>query len=256
MTIYTVAIGKGGTGKSTTAAELAAALGRGGVRTLAIDTDEQGNLTTRLGLGRDAEVGGDAAGVILGQVSIEDAATPAPSAPGVDVLAGTHALRQVESLPDVLGILPTLTAEQIGPGRRWAAAVIDTPPSLGNLTLAALAAAQVIVAPVECKPEAYEQVFRLRDVVTSRVARMRRGAEIAAVVPTMYDRRRTVDREVVELLGEHFGALVTPPVRQGVAAADAYTARQPVASYAPRSGVAQDYAAALAPILARAVEPH
>ncbi|MGO4610890.1 ParA family protein, partial [Variovorax sp. 2RAF20] len=84
MTIYAIALSKGGSTKTTTAAELAATLAAAGRRVLAIDLDEQGNLTTRLGVTEDAEVSGVAADVLIGDATAEEAAFPSPTVPGVD----------------------------------------------------------------------------------------------------------------------------------------------------------------------------
>ena len=225
MTVYAVALSKGGSTKTTTAAEIAAALAARGRKVLAIDVDQQGNYSRRLGLTDDTEVDAVAA----------------------DVLAGTHDLTEIDHLPEVLvslrDYLPMIAGE-------WDDVVIDTPPALGMLTLAALAAADVIVAAVACETEAYDQLGRLDDVIAGRVApRLRPGAQVHWIVPTRYDGRRLLDREVVaELEATHPGR-VTTPIREAVAARDAYTAGLPVSLYVPGSGIASDYAAAMAQII-------
>jgi len=250
MRVYAVALAKGGSTKTTTAAELAHALAARGNRVLALDLDQQGNLTTRLGLTRDTEVEATAADVLTGEATPAQAAVASPAVAGVDVIAGTSQLAAVEHLPEIAAALrdelPALTD--------WDAVVIDTPPALGLITLAALAAADTIVAPVACEAEAYEQLTRLGTFVRGRVARLSPGATINAVIPTRYDRRRRLDREVVELLGEKWPAEIRPPVREGIVAKDAYIAGLPVSAYAPDSGVAADYAEALEPILATTSE--
>ena len=244
MLVLTVALAKGGSTKTTTAAEAAYALARRGQRVLALDLDQQGNLTTRLGLTRDTEVAATAADLLAGQATAAQAAVASPL-PGIDVIAGTSQLAEVEHLPEIAAALrdelPALTD--------WDAVVIDTPPALGIITLAALAAADTIVAPVTCEAEAYEQLTRLGAFIAGRVARLSPGAHIGAVIPTRYDRRRRLDREVVELLGEKWPDQIRPPVREAVAAKDAYIAGLPLSAYAPDSGAAADYAAALAPLL-------
>lgn len=245
MTIYTVALAKGGSTKTTTAAELVHALAAGGRRVLALDLDRQGNLTTRCGVGRNAEVDAVAADVMKGDAAAEEAAIEAPTIAGAHVIAGTQAMANIEHMPEASAslrdYLPTLTA--------WDDIVIDTPPALGVITLAALAAADVVVAAVACEGEAYEQLDQLAKFLHQRVARLRPGAGIGWVVPTRYDARRILDREVLEMLTERYPGKVTPPVREAVAARDSYVARQTVTAYSPRSGIAQDYAAAMAAII-------
>lgn len=247
MTVYTVALSKGGSTKTTTAAELIAALASSGRRVLALDLDQQGNLTTRCGLSRSSEVAAVASDVLLGEATITEAAVAAPSIPGAHVIAGTHSLADVDARPEVVSVLRDRLPIDAG---EWDDVVIDTPPSLGLVTLAALAAADVIVASVACEAEAYDQLDRLVGIVASRVARtLRPGQDVHWIIPTRFDRRRLIDGEVVDLLHQKYPNKVTPPIREAVAAKDAYSAGQPVSVYAPTSGIASDYAAALAPII-------
>lgn len=251
MTVYAVALSKGGSTKTTTAAEVAAALAAAGRRVLAIDLDQQGNLTTRMGVTRDTEVDAVAADVLTGEATATEAAVPAPSVPGAHIVAGTHDLADVESLPEVVSALRDHLPEVAG---EWDDVVIDTPPALGSVTLTALAAADVVIAAVACETEAYDQLGRLVQFVDKRVApRLRPGQRVHWIVPTRYDARRLLDREVVELLHDRFPDRVTSPVCEAVAARDAYTDGKPVSVYVPESKIASDYAAALAPVIAGSV---
>ncbi len=247
MTVYVVALSKGGSTKTTTAAELVAELARRGRRVLAIDLDQQGTLTVRLGVTGSTEVIAVAADVLTGEASATDAAIAAPSVPGASVLAGTHDLAGLEQRAEVITSLRDHLPEVAG---EWDDIVIDTPPAMGLVTLAALAAADVVVAAVACATEAYDQLDRLAEVIAQRIApRLRPGQVVRWIVPTRYDGRRLLDREIVETLQEQHPGKVTPPVREAVAAKDSYTAGQPVSLYAPRSAVAGDYSAAMAAII-------
>jgi chromosome partitioning protein len=248
MTVYTVALSKGGSTKTTTAAELVAELARRGRKVLAIDLDQQGNLTTRLGVTGETEVATVAALVLLGKSSAtQEEATPAGSVPGAYVLAGTHHLADLDHRPEVITSLRDHIPQIAG---EWDDIVIDTPPSLGLVTLAGLAAADVVVVSLECKTEAFDQLSRLKEVIAERLAtRMRPGLAISWIVPTKHNGRRLLDREVIETLEELYPGQVTPPVREGIVAADAYTAGMPVSVYAPNAPVSRDYAAALEAIL-------
>lgn len=250
MTVYAVALSKGGSTKTTTAAEIVVALTRQGRRVLAVDLDQQGNFTTRLGVTDDTEVDAVAADVLTGTSSALEAAIPAPSVPGASILAGTHDLTMLDQRPEVITSLRDHLPEVAG---KWDDVVIDTPPALGLVTLAALAAADVVVVAIACETEAYDQLGRLVDVIAERVApRLRPGQRVHWIVPTRYDSRRLLDREVVEMLTEHHPGRVTSPVREAVAARDAYTSGMPVSVFAPSSGIATDYAAALGPVISAA----
>ena len=126
MTVYAVALSKGGSTKTTTAAELVAALARRGRRVLAIDLDQQGNLTTRLGVTDDTEVSAVAADVLTAEATAPEAAIDAPSVPGASVLAGTHDLASLDHRPEVITALRDHLPEVAG---EWDDVVIDTPPA-------------------------------------------------------------------------------------------------------------------------------
>lgn len=253
MTVYAVALPKGGSTKTTTAAEIAAALARRGRSVLAIDLDQQGNLTARLGITDSTEVTAVAADVLTGEATAQDAALPAPSVPGVSVLAGTDDLAGLDQRPEVITALRDYLPELAG---HWDDVVIDTPPGVGLVTLAALAAADVIVAAVSCKAEAYDGLERLVDVIAKRIApRMKPGQQVHYIVPTIYHARRRLDREVVELLNEQHPGKVTTPIREAIAVGEAYLAGMPVSIYAPRAPITADYQQATDRIIGHAPTP-
>ncbi|MGA7205860.1 MAG: ParA family protein, partial [Specibacter sp.] len=200
----------------------------------------------RMGVTDETEVSAVAADVLTGESSATEAAIPAPSVPGASVLVGSHDLAALEQRPEVITGLRDHLPEV---AEHWDDVVIDTPPALGIVTLAALAAGDIIVAAIACETEAYDQLERLEEVIAQRVApRLRKGQRVHWIVPTRHDSRRLLDREIVELLNERYPGQVTSPIREAVAARDAYTLGMPVSIYAPSSGIAEDYAAALAPI--------
>ena len=248
MTVYTVALSKGGSTKTTTAAELVSALVATGRRVLAIDLDQQGNLSTRLGITQDSEVSAVTYDVLTADATALDAAAPSPSVPGAHVLAGTHELVTLDThkVPDLVTALrdhlPTIAG-------RFDDVVIDTPPSLDGLTQAGLAAADVVVAAVACEVEALDQLDRLTGLVEHLGRRTRPGLSVAWIVPTRFDGRRSHDQEIVEVLRESHPGKVTGTVREAVAVRDAYTAGMPVSIYEPSAPVSADYRAALAPVI-------
>lgn len=246
MTVYAVAFPKGGTTKTTTAADLTAYLVARGRRVLAIDLDEQGTLSAWLGFTDATEINGTTAGVLTGCVEVLDAATPAPSVPGADMLVGTHDLGQVDysQVPDLVTSLRDALPGVTG---RYDDVVIDAPPALSGLTLAALAAADKVVAPVACEGQAVHQLERFREVISYHIARrVRKGQRIHSIIPTRYDGRRILDREVVLGLRNTYGEeiLVTDPIRESQAVKESYVSQLPVSLYDASSNPAQDYARA------------
>lgn len=254
MAVYTVAFPKGGTAKTTTSVELAGYLAAKGRSVLAVDLDEQGTLTSWLGFGPDTELEGTAAQVVTGHATAGEAATASPSVPGVSVLVGTHDLGEVDtsSVPDLVTSLRDTLPEVAGV---FDDVVIDAPPALSGLTLAALAAAETVIAPVACEGQAVHQLARFEEVIAYRIARrVRRGQRVHVIIPTRYDGRRVLDREVVLRLREAYAdgeTVVTDPVREAQVVKDSYLAQRPVGLYDPWAKPAEDYARAFRRFLPR-----
>lgn len=243
--IYAIALSKGGSTKTTTAAELVWTLVQRGRKVLAVDLDSQGNLGTRLGITDDTEAGGVAADVLLTAMTVAEAAVPAPSVPGADILIGNDALGGIDSRPEAI---VSMTRKLTNMGE-WDDVVIDTPPHIGNALLAALLAADTIIVPVACESESWEAIARLEDFLQYRVSPAAgQDKPIDWFIPTKYDRRRVLDVSVAQALAEAYDNKVTNPIREGVVARESYAAGEPVGSYDSRSGVAQDYATALTQI--------
>lgn len=246
MKITAVAAGKGGIGKTTTAAELVAELSRRGYRVGAIDLDQQGNLGTLLGIEDVAGLAATTAEVLAGEVDTAIAAVAVDWLPGVEVLAGDDYLRSMA------GTLSPVRIRDLARewAKRWDHVVIDCPPALDNLTMAALVAADELVSPVAASRFAIDGLTRLGEVIADQITpRLNPNAQVSWVVPMMFDGRRKIDRESLELLTEDYPDRVTPTVRRAVAAEYAAIVGQPVSIYDPRSAVAQDYRAVAARIV-------
>lgn len=237
--IWTVALPKGGSTKTTTAAELVYALAQRGRRVLAVDLDQQGHLARRLGLRADTPVEGVTADVLSGRALLAEAATSSPVVDGVSVLAGTHELVDLER-KDVERAFRSRLATTA-----WDDLVLDCPPALGPITRAALRAADKTVAPVACEVECELQLVLLADVL----ALVSPGRTLDAVVPTKHSSRRTLDRSVVERLNAAHPGRVTHPIRESVIARAAFDRHLPVSAHAPKHNIANDYAAAMTQIL-------
>lgn len=251
MTTYTIAFPKGGTTKTTTAAELIWTLAQRGRRVLAVDLDRQGTLSQRLGFTDEIEFAGTSADVLTGKMTIQDAATAAPTIPGVDVLVGQHdlALVDVNSVDDLITSLRDLLPEV---DDLYDDVVIDTPPAMSDLSLTGMAAADYLIAPVVCDIEAFTQVEYFEAVIAARLARrINKGLKIDAIIPTRYDGRRLLDREIVLMLKDGYGdaTKITEPIREGIAARDATRSAMPVGQYDAKSRPAQDYAKVFAGLL-------
>ena len=236
--VYAVANQKGGVGKTTTAINLAACLAQAGEPSLVVDLDPQANATSGLG----ATANGVSSQDVLDGVRLTEAAR-ATRIPNLDL---------VPSTPDLAGAALELArrdgAERYlalalaGVRERWTFVFLDCPPSLGPLTVNALAAADAVLVPVQAEYYALEglaQVVRSIDLVR---ARLNPQVVLAGVLLTMVDARTKLAAEVTDEVRRHFGELVFRTViPRSVRLAEAPSHGLPGTLYDPRSTGADAY---------------
>jgi chromosome partitioning protein len=252
MKTIAVANQKGGVGKTATVASLAAGLASLGKRVLVVDNDPQGNLSTALGaepgpqaltsydLLLDPQVGvGDCAlGVAWGKVAVvpTDVRLSAAEAELAGAKERTTRLR-----------------DKLSPKLPYDFVLVDTPPSLGFLTLNALAAADAVVIPVQCAYLAMHGLRQLLDTIEAVRQHGNPGLQVLGLILTMYDPRTLHTRQVEERLREAFpGLVLDPPIRRSVAFDYATVAGEPVLINRPDSQGAQAYLQLAQEVLNRA----
>lgn len=240
---------KGGSGKTTTAVHLAAALHSLGKRVLLVDLDGQGNATTYLGLQKD---GSALLAMLIGKASIDDVVLSSEF--GVDVIAGGPALE---------GIDVVLYAEKRSTGAhqlklhlekassRWDFILIDCPPNLGIATASALLAASEVLIPVQTEGMAVEGVARLCENI-EEVKQVNQQLRIIGVLPCMSSARESLSQEVEALLKKHFGRLVfSVAIKRNTRVAQSYTVRQPMHVHDPKHLTVKQYNAVAKELIAR-----
>jgi chromosome partitioning protein len=227
---------KGGSGKTTTTVNLAAALGERGKRVLVIDLDPQASASDWLGNRRSGRQLFDA---LVGTRELTGLVVPT-SVSGVDLVPSSPWLATAERT--LLGDLSVAIARAIERlERRWAFVIVDCPPTLSYLAVGALAGVQEALIPVEAHAIALSgvapvlsQIVRLRSDLNPRL-------NWVTIVPCRVSRTRHA-RTVVEGLEQEYGELVTRTrIRESVRVAEAWEARQPVIQFAPESSASADY---------------
>lgn len=240
MRILAIVNQKGGSGKTTTSVNLAAALGEKGRRVLLIDLDPQASTSAWYGI---QAVGKGLLDVFTRGDELIDQ-VQATAVLGVDVVPCSTWLANAEKvLADVAGA-ELLLQRQLRklPADRWDYVLIDCPPTLGVLTVNALAAATELMIPVEAHVMALNGVAQI--VKTAEVVheRLNPDLELTGVVACRVDLRTRHPQEVVEQLRAKFGKLVYKTViRENIRLAEAPSFAQPITIYDSKCNGAEDY---------------
>ena len=205
-TFFTIANQKGGVGKTTTAISLAAALAAEKVPTLLIDLDPQANATS--GLGFDKEEGQSLYQALLGEESasskIVETSIPLLSLipSEVDIAAAETELAQTNNY--LIRLRQTL--KSIRDDKRFKAVILDCPPSLGMLSMNAMATADYLLIALQCEYLAMEGLGQILNVLEQiKNADINPNLELGGIILTMYDVRTNLSRQVVSDVRQHFG---------------------------------------------------
>ena len=240
---------KGGTGKTTTAVNLGAALGETGRKVLLLDLDPQAHLSAHLGC-EDAQVGSYE--LITGQARPDEVIIELlPGA--LDVLPAGLSLAAAEvELAGEVGrelFLRTALAD-LKDGYDYL--LVDCAPSLGLLTVNALAAVSEVFIPVQLEWMALRGLGQLLQTIEAVNGRLNPDLELTGVIGCMFQARRVLCAEVLDTLRQHFGKKVFRTViRDNIRLAEAPGHALPIQSYDTRSRGAEDYRALAREVLAR-----
>jgi chromosome partitioning protein len=234
--IFCVANQKGGVGKTTTAINLAWAFAMGGHRTLLVDLDPQCNATSGLGLSPALRH------PLLLDSPIRDSML-STSQELLQVMPGCRSFQDVDHLEKGEISRRALLKQHLDAGMGGFDAVfIDCPPSLGELTQAALASSSEVLMPIQCEYFAMEgltqMIHVIRDVMHSQPGRLAFGGILLTMVDPRFEITHEVDQEVRDFFGDIVFDTVVP---RDIAICESPSHGQCVLSYAPRSRGARAY---------------
>jgi chromosome partitioning protein len=229
---------KGGVAKTTTSLNLAVALSESGHQVLCVDMDPQGNLTMSQGIDPD-KVEKSMYDVLVHHIPIReviqereiDVAVASIDLAGAEIAMSTQIGRE-RSLQKALSEVED----------EYDFVCIDTPPSLGLLTVNALTAANKVIVPVQCEYLSMRGLVQLQNTLQMIRENLNPGVEIEGILPTMLDSRTVHAKEAVEILEENFGDLVFKSrIKKAIKFAEAPVRGTSVIKYDPHGNAAKSY---------------
>lgn len=231
---------KGGTGKTTTAVNLAAGLAEREQQVLLVDTDAQGNVGVSLGVAGERSL----YHVLVENAEPGEVAVPVRS--HLDVITSDATLAAAEiwlarQNNDARSRMLTKRLNLMSVSRKYDAIIIDCGPSLNLLNQNALSYVDEVIIPVTCDYLALVGVKQVLKTIKDVERHLGHAVRISAVLPTFYDGRTRLAREVLETLQGHFKTKCLEPIRLNTRLAEAPSHKKTIFEYAPTSHGADDY---------------
>ncbi|HEX5990461.1 MAG TPA: AAA family ATPase [Solirubrobacterales bacterium] len=229
---------KGGVAKTTTTLNLAVAFAESGYRVLCVDLDPQGNLTMSQGIDPD-KVEKSLYDVLVNDIPISEIIVKRE----IDVAVASIDLAGAEiAMSTKIGRERSLEKALKEVGGDYDFVCIDTPPSLGLLTINALTAANKVIVPVQCEYLSMRGLVQLQNTLRMIQENLNPDVRIEGILPTMLDSRTIHAKEAVEILEENFGDLVFQSrIKKAIKFAEAPVKGSSVLKYDSDSSAANYY---------------
>src|ERR687887_449246 len=229
---------KSGVAKTTSTLNLGVALAEHGAKVLCIDLDPQGNLTMSQGWNPD-EIERSMFDVLVHKLPITEIIRQAE----VEVAVSSIDLAGAElALSSMIGRERALEKALVPVRESYDFILVDTPPSLGLLTINALVASDGVIVPVQCEYLSLRGLVQLQNTMSMIRENLNPDVGIQGILPTMYDNRTLHSREAVEILQENFGDLVFGTrIRKTIRYAEAPVKGSSVLKYDPTGTAAEAY---------------
>ena len=227
---------KGGVGKTTSTINIGAGLNRLKKKVLLIDLDPQANLSQSLGIEEPERT---IYGALKGEYKLE----PMEIMPGLDLIPSTLDLSGAEIELSGEAGREYILKELIDPLRgSYDYILIDSPPSLGLLTINAFTASDEVYIPLQAQYLALQGLTKLMEEITKIKSRLNKDLKVGGVFVTQYDNRKVLNRNVVETIKSHYKDQVfKTAIRDNIALAEAPTQGLDIFRYNPKSYGAEDY---------------